>query len=316
LLNNVANCMVDRLKSQFDYGLTKNVRGICARVDRQDGTLPPDRENASILFEPNEVNLWTLGMLAAGATNDPEEIWKRWATYRYGEQAAPAVIAALKPTSQVVAELLSVGPFTYGDTRGTFIKGAPSYYVAQPHDDIFSQNWQMWRWDASYVPILNRINSGDPAFIDELRQQKTAALQTANQCLADLERAKPLLPLKEYQILYTKLLTNKIQLEYRTQAALAALHYRQPTTAESRKSYQQDLAVIRALADSLHSFPKATTFDYLGKHWQVNYPLAISPEQLTDWLKYADRPFMSYYNTTPTDYESPPMDFESLPTDY
>ena len=321
LLNNVANCMVDRLKTQFDYGLTKNVRGICVRVDRLDGSLPTDRDNGSVLFEPNEVNLWALGLLAAGATSDPEEIWKRWAAYRYGEKAAPAVIAALKPTSEVVAEMLSVGPFTYGDTRGTLLKGAPSYYVPLPYTDLMGElsssnlNWQMWRWDPQSLPIRMKIDNGDPLFIDELRKQKTAALEIAIQCLADLERAKPLLPVNEYQILYTKLLSNKVQLEYRTQAALAALHYRQigaaTTQAQADEAfalYNKDLDAVRALADSLKAYPKATTFDYLGKHWQVNYPLAISPEQLTDWLKSA--------TITLAPIEDPYSSEEPYPSDY
>ena len=294
LLNNVANCMVDRLKAQFDYGLTKNVRGICVRVDRQDASLPTDRENGSLLFEPNEVNLWTLGMLAAGAADDTADIWKRWAAYRYGDQAAPAVIAALKRTSEVVAEMLSVGPFTYGDTRGPLLKGAPSYTVALPYDDIFSQNWQMWRWDESYVPTLTKVNDGDPVFIDELRKQKAAALEAANQCLANLAQARPLLPAKEYEILYTRLLTNKVQLEFRTQAALAALHVRQMRAATTQaqadnafEMYKQDLDAVRVLAEALKTYPQAATRDYLGKRWAVNRPLAISPEQLNDWLKSA-----------------------------
>jgi hypothetical protein len=283
------------------------------RVDRLDASLPTDRDNGSVLFEPNEVNLWTLGLLAAGATNDTEEIWKRWAAYRYGEKAAPAVIAALKPTSEVVAEMLSVGPFTLGDTRGTTTKGAPNYRVAQPSDDIFSQNWQMWRWDPSFVPILTRINGGDPVFAEDLRKQKAAALQTANQCLAALEQAKPRLAAKEYQILHTKLLTNKVQLEFRTQAALAALHLRQMRVATTQAQadsalalYNNDLGAVRALADALKAFPPAATFDYLGKRWQVNYPLAINPEQLADWLKSATITPAPIEEPDPTGDETPP----------
>ncbi len=291
LSDNVANCMVDRLQQQFDYGLTKNVTGVCVRVDRYD---------ASVLWTPNEVNLWTLGLLAAGAADNTDDIWTRWAVYRYGEKAAPAVIAALKPTPEVVAEMLSIGPFTYGDTRGPFVKDLPSYFVALPYSDLMGEypasnvNWQMWRWDKTYLPTLNQVLAGDPIFLDDLRRQKAAALETAKKCLVDLARARPLLPEKEYLILYTKLLTNQVQLEYRTQAALAALHFNQMVAAKTQGQlnnaydlYKKDLAAVKAVSDSLPAYPPAATLDYLGKKWQVNYPLLISPEQINDWLARA-----------------------------
>lgn len=291
LSDNTANCMVDRLKAQFDYGLSKKVQGICVRVDRYD---------ASVLWTPNEVNLWTLGMLASGASSDTEEIWQRWATYRYGAKAAPAVMAALKPTPEVVAEMLSVGPFTYGDTRGPFVNYKPSYYVALPFDDVMgeraasNQNWQMWRWDATNLPTLNKIDAGDPAFIDDLRKEQTKAAALAEECMADLEKAKPMLLENEYAILHTKLLTNKVQLAYRSAATLAALHWRQATTARTQsqfdaamEQYRKDLAAVQAVAESLKTYPKARTLVYLGKTWQVDYPLLISPEQVNDWLERA-----------------------------
>jgi hypothetical protein len=285
LTNNVANCMVDRLKEQFEFGISKNVQGICVRVDRYD---------ASVIWEPNEVNLWALGLLAAGATDNTDEIWSRWATYRYGEQAAPAVIKALKPTSTVIAEMLSIGPFTYGDTRGPNIKGRPSLQIAQPDDDLFNKNWQMWRWDKTYLPILEKASVGDPAFVEQIRLQQAAARTAANQSLAELEKARPFLSDKEYQILYTKLLTNQVQFEYRSAATLAALHARQMVQAQTPAQYnaiadlyKQDIAAIQKLADTFSNYPDPATFDYLGKRWQVNAPLAISYEQLSDWITSA-----------------------------
>src|SRR4051794_31936926 len=72
LKGDVATCFPDLVKRQFDYGLTKGVQGICVRVDRDD---------FNVLYQPQEVNLWTLGFLAAGASNDLDDIWNKWATY-------------------------------------------------------------------------------------------------------------------------------------------------------------------------------------------------------------------------------------------
>jgi hypothetical protein len=285
LSSNVANCMVELLKKQFDYGLTKNVQGICVRVDRYD---------ASIIWEPNEVNLWTLGLLAAGNTDNTDDIWRRWAAYRYGSQAAPAVIAALKPTADVVAEMLSLGPFTFGDTRGYGLSPVPEYLVPEPYEDILSQNWQMWRWDDKFVPEMLQAAIGHPQFLDQIRAQKSAAQKIADQCLTDLEAAKPFLPDREYRILRTKLLTNTVQLYYRNQAALAALHWRQLFTAtapadadRARTQYQKDLAAVAALANALKELPPPKTLNYLGKRWPLNYPFAITADQIDQWTDLA-----------------------------
>ena len=75
LRDNVANCMPELLKQHFDHDMKHNISGICVRVDR---------DNSSVLHEPSEVNLWALGMLAAGATDKVDDIWSAWATNRFG----------------------------------------------------------------------------------------------------------------------------------------------------------------------------------------------------------------------------------------
>jgi hypothetical protein len=272
LKGNVANCMVDLLKKQFDYGLSKNIQGICVRVDRDD---------FNVLFQPQEVNLWALGMLAAGATDSAEDIWTRWAGYRYGEKAAPGVIRALKPTARIVAEMLSVGPFTYGDTR---------QFPALPDDDLFDKNWQNWRWNATYLPAYRKAQAGDADFTQEVAAQKEEALKLADQSLADLQLVKGELAPIEYQILYTKLLSNKVQLEFRAPMALAALHFRamQSARADAEKNaafgrYREDLAKVRAQADAVSRSPLPDEVDYLGRHWRLNAPLGVTREQLYRW---------------------------------
>ena len=285
LRDNAANCMVDLLKQQYDYAVARHARGICVRVDRDD---------SSVIFEPQEVNLWTLGLLSAGATDNTSDIWTAWANYRYGPRAAPAVVAALKPTGDVVSEMLSVGPFTYGDTRQTFSAADPRFFPALPYEDILSQNWQNWRWNEKYFPALVQASAGDPAFISQIRASQKTALEKADACLANLEKAKPDLPEREYAILHTRLLSNKIQLQFRTAATLAALDYRAMFSAQTgeqsaaaREQYLNDLAPVQTLAAALKAFPKPRNFDYLGKTWSVDAPLAITAPAVQEWLNEA-----------------------------
>jgi hypothetical protein len=254
LRNTGANCMPALLKKQFDYEVSKGVQGICVRVDRNDD---------SVLFQPNEVNLWALGLLASGASDNVADIWKRWATYRYGAAAAPGVIRALMPTSEVMAELLSVGPFTFGDTR----KLPPL-----PDEEFLTQNWQNWQWDSSYLAAYQQARTGDPAFIAQVTQQKAAAMKLADQCLVDLNAVKPLMTPLDWEILHTRLFANKMQLAYRTPMTLAALEYRAARYAQTDADEQAHLAAARRYVEELREvvspqYPLPSMVEYLGREW-------------------------------------------------
>lgn len=315
LKGDVANCFPDIIKRQFDYGLTKNVQGICVRVDRDD---------FNILHQPQEVNLWALGLLASGTTDNVEDIWNRWATYRYGEKAAGAetadgggggggVVKALKPTGEVVAELLSIGPFTHGDTRD---------FPPLPDDYVFDKNWQNWRWDNRYREFYQRLEAGDPALIATIREQKFAGIDRARRCLADLEAARSTLDPADYDILRTKLQSNLFQSRFRMPMVLAALHFRAMKNTPSLEfqrqwlaAYRRNLAEVRALADELSAlYPPGDEeaaggvdggvggegrggprwVDHRGRRWLVDFPLGVTRDQLYRWPYDADR-LLNYY---------------------
>ncbi len=270
LHNAVANCMPELLKKQFDYAVSKGAQGICVRVDRADD---------SVLFQPSEVNLWALGMLASGASKSVDDIWNRWATYRYGSQAAPVIIRALKPTEEVVAEIVSIGPFTFGDTRR---------FPPLPDEEVFTQNWQNWQWDKDYLPAYHEAETGDAAFIQKVAQQKVGAMRIADACLKDLEAARPLLNRIDWEILYTKLLTNKTQLAFRSPMALAALDIapqRMPPHGLRGEAHldkiRQYIAEVRAIVSPRYPLP--IEVDYAGRRWQLGVPAEVNRNILLFW---------------------------------
>ena len=108
-LNKLVNCMSGLLQRQFDYGMSQGIKGICVRVDR---------DNQSVLHQPSEANMWALGLLASGRATTLEQVWKTWATNRYGSDAGLAVIPALIHTTEVVQEALYIENFSFGDGRG------------------------------------------------------------------------------------------------------------------------------------------------------------------------------------------------------
>jgi hypothetical protein len=273
--NFVANCMPELLKKNFDYGLDHHVSGICVRVDREDD---------NVLEQPNELNLWTLAMLADGATNNLDEIWNAWATNRYGAAAASGVIAALKPTGAVVEEMLSIGPFMYGDTR---------YFPLLGDEDIFGQHHQNFWWDEKFEPIHQRAEIGNREFTEKVGAGKLAATGLAEQCLLNLEKVKDQLAPQDYAILHTRLLTNKVQLQFRAPMVMAVMHYRRlyysNSDAERKEmdlAMQRDLAQVRAAVEPIYPMPQQ--IDWLGRKWNVGVPDDVPRAQIFAWAYAMD----------------------------
>jgi len=276
LKNQVANCMPALLKTHFDYGQQHAQQGICVRVDRDE---------ANVLHQPSEVNLWTLGMLAAGASDNLDEIWEAWATYRFGKAAAAGVVRALKPTEAVVSEMLSIGPFAFGDTRHF-----PPLGNETGVDDFLGQNHQNWRWDSRYLPWYRQAETGDPAFAAQVQAGKNQALQMADNCLANLQEVRGALAPEDYAILYTRLLTNKVQLSWRAPMALAVLHYRHLLAINPRRRTERraaaavlaaDLAAIRQAALPVYDPPQK--MDYRDRTWLVGVPEGVDRGRIYYW---------------------------------
>lgn len=272
LREQVANCMPGLLKNQFDYGLTKGVDGICVRVDRGDD---------EVLHAPQEVNLWALGMFAAGKTNSVDEVWKAWAKSRYGEKAAPGVIKALKPTLDVVTECLNIGSFSFGDTRG--------FPPPNGDRDALLTNWANFRWDPAYIPEYKLGLAGDPGYTKKIEGQKKKAMRLAQQCLDDLEKVKDKLDPVEYEILQSKLLTNKIQLEIRAPMMVAYLKYRRilNTGDQAEKirlatDIRRGLETIRSAVD--RQYPPMREIEHMGRKWRVGAPDGIDITKTHTWV--------------------------------
>ena len=272
LLDNVANAMPNLLKEQFDYGLSRGIDGICVRVDRWE---------AEAFHNPQEMNLWTLGLLASGQIHSVDQAWQSWTKRRYGA-AAPAVQAALAPTQQVMEEILNVGSFTFGDNR---------YFPPNGDHDAFHTNWTNWRWDASYLKEYQLARTGDPGYTRKVERQKEQAAKLAEQSLQYLDQGLPLYQdPAHYHILKTKLTTNQVQLQYRAPMMLAYLKYQrllqQPSDPERGRLIQeigQHLEAIRAVG--LREYPAPESMEYKGKKWQVGPPEGLDQWRILDWAR-------------------------------
>ena len=272
LRDDAANCFPEMLKRQFDYGIARGVDGICVRIDRF---------GATVLHNPQEVNLWALGMFATGKTTVVDDVWESWAQARFGTEAAPGVIKALKPTGAVVAEMLSVGSFTVGDTRG---------FPPRPDENVLDQNWQNWRWDTSLVPQKIKIEEGDPALTREIEEQKLKAANLAKQSLEELATVEDKLDPADYQILRAKLLTNKVQLEFRSAMAMTILRANRlirikdsGEQSELLSTIAKDLQTIQGVAQ--RDYGKPVEIEKFGRKWKVGVPEGLNLKKMNEWVE-------------------------------
>ena len=176
-------------------------------------------------------------------------------------------------------ELVSVGPFTFGDTRR---------YPPLPDEDLLNQNWQNWQWDSAYVDAYHKAENGDAGFIADVRKQKAVAAGVADECLKNLESAREGLPPVEYAILHTKLLTNKVQLALRTPMVMAALEWRAAQHADDESIKQARLDEMKADADAVRTVvmplvQRPEAVDYLGRQWLVGVPEGVDRNAFMYW---------------------------------
>ncbi|MCL2640867.1 MAG: hypothetical protein FWD53_08490, partial [Phycisphaerales bacterium] len=134
---------------------------------------------------------------------------------------------------------------------------------------------------------------GDAAFITQVAKEKQAAAKAAEDSLANLELARPYLPPVEYEILYTRLLTNKTQLAAQSAMQLAALYHhamQHATTEPQRKSWQnamqREINRVRAVAETLGREPMLV--EHLARKWPLGVPTGITQKALEDWATEAD----------------------------
>lgn len=240
-LNKLVNCMPELLQRQFDYGMSRGIQGICVRVDRG---------NQSVLRQPSEVNMWALGLLATGRATTQDQIWKTWATNRYGYDAGLAIIPALIHTTEVVQEALYIDNFSFYDPRQRLGPAGEEDPFQHPANPQF--------WSDKYQLLHDRLVKGDSAIIVQVESNKLAAIRMASNAVVLLERARPLLKPADYAKLRNGLLINRVQIAWRAPMHLAYLRHRLlVNTSDKVKRTELTTAILKDL-EAMRSAVKNT----------------------------------------------------------
>lgn len=241
--NSVANCFTGILEHQLSRSLEKGVTGISVRTDRYGRTA---------FNHPNIVNFWYLGMRASGEVDNQDDAWQKYAIENFGAAAAPAMIAALRPTGQVMAEALCIGSTSFGNTRRT----TPADNLAEL-EDVPSNYILNWKYDIGYNPDTPLKAEYDSilAGADTILNLETTAWATqAASCassLATLETAQHDLSHECYELFHWLLEENAFHLNAMEEEQLAWLktkrYFATPDTDEREEWKRQVLVHLSHL---------------------------------------------------------------------
>lgn len=214
----VANCFPALLESQMRYAASNGVQGVCARVDRGPG---------SALHNPQEANMWVMGMLASGKAKTADQAMRAWAHHTFGDEAGDEMAELLSGTGDVIAAALSVDTFTFGDAR----RGTPPATIDPKNPDglkanAFHYNWSNFRWDPSYQDAYEAARDGAAPVIASEEEDTRQSVTAAQQALDRLEALKPKLAPEAFAFYQAKLQTNLLFAQTMGEMQLAYLKRR------------------------------------------------------------------------------------------
>ncbi len=240
-LTHVACAFTDVLKRQLDYARKNNCDGFAVRADRY---------GPSCYGQAQEANLWFLGLYGSGRCDDEQKIWQRYATELFGAKAAPAMIEALYPSGDVVAEAICVEQESFGYSRDVI---PAARKMENPFDVLHSPA----KYDKSLEPIYQKIIAGDPEIIQRKAVAFEKHLASADRSLRLIDSVKDELPPGAYPFFRWKLEENRFLLEMFCNMELAWLKdqrmRRASDTREKKvleKQVQTHLQTFRQLYDS------------------------------------------------------------------
>ncbi len=149
-------CAPGYLQSRFRFAAGRGMSGMVARIDRN---------GRNAFGTPNEINIDFYSELLKDPDADVNVFWKRWAEKRFGKNAAPAAIEALRPTFDLTNRLY------WGDRIGD--------WRIQEHSEIPSWDYALSHdRDYMFSPPVNITLFSIPGRIESEMARRYGALYT------------------------------------------------------------------------------------------------------------------------------------------
>ena len=154
-----------------------------------------DHSGYDALFTPNEINIYALSKLMDDPAYDMEQLWREWASKKYGEEASAAAMEILRPTFDMVNKLY----FPQGVWFGNHSK-LTHYEYAENRIPYIAQ------WDKSWQPLVDELMNPTKETLLRLVAEKDEALVLVQKALWKLQESKPLFKESDFEDLNERLL--------------------------------------------------------------------------------------------------------------
>jgi len=171
-------------KMRMDYGLAHRAGGYMSRIDVGG--------YYHALGSPNELNLYTLFRLARDPSTSTETIWKDWSEKKYGKEAAPFAVSALKRAFDISNKTYYTLEFWITDHTKF-----PSYDYAEGH--ISMRTIAKWNPDPKYKKMEYDLNHPYPELLEQILSEKDEAIALCRESLVDLEKGKEFFKPADYE---------------------------------------------------------------------------------------------------------------------
>lgn len=229
-------CAPGYIQSRLRFAAGRGMTGMVARIDRN---------GRNAFGTPNEINIDFYSELLKDPDADVDAFWKRWATKRFGEQAADAAIDALRPTFDLTNRLYWGDRF--GDWRIQEHSEIPSLSYALSHDREYM-----------FTPPVNVTLFSIPGRIESEMARRYGTLRTdVGRVIERLEADKRKFRKEDYDYISRYLGRLAAAIDAFESVHTAFIRYRvlekQSKTAGLGEQFGKDIARIRDYADDLEA---------------------------------------------------------------
>jgi len=180
--SSLLHCEVDYVSRVMAHARSRNVVGAVARVERLAN---------HALLTPNEVNIHAFSRLCLDPSPDADQLWAEWAAARYGKDAAPHVVAALKNTFDITN--LICFPLEQWITNHSVL---PNWSYAIGH--VRQRSNSKWISSPRQERLRDELLSPSPATLIRILNEKDLAKRLVDESMGQLAEARSHLAEADY----------------------------------------------------------------------------------------------------------------------
>ncbi len=285
------NCWTENLHNRYQHWIENSCDGISVRVDRsprKGAWWEPLHYYHKIYAHPQEVNLWLLGQLSTGKTNDPDDAWQDWANEYFNEDIADEIIEIFKPQGKIVAEAIHVETEPFGATRnkipaewtmnGQHCKCGDTLAVKYSNEEDmlyrnpFYHKYSPNVWNAELKPRYHMIRRGHEDVIAKKQSAYNEMVKTSINTINRFRQLKDKMNEKKYRFYLFKLEENLFHLQVMCEAEIAwlkasnNLYFRERNNEILQMEVESHLEHLESLH---HKTNEELVIDWQGRHYEI-----------------------------------------------